>query len=311
MQNFYRFYSMNSEKKIPGTFGHFEMKTTGDGTKTLWSSYYDEHFHNQSGALEETLYTYCQHTHIERCFHHFDPLNPFSILEVGYGTGSGLYGIFHYLLSQKNEFTQLPHPKIYIEYVSFELDEELIHYLRNQGEQDLNLLSSIHPPLREWDLLTQGPCPQLKISKELSLGNEMSIGFRGTIFIGNGRKIFQLPEIRKTYQKSFHSIFQDAFSPGKNPELWTVEWFKDLSDLSANDVLLSTYSSSTRMRLSLHESEWWIFSPKGHGVKKRMTVAKKNLAEGELPDQIVLEKLTKSPQLPLYDRDLKYNLLKS
>lgn len=48
-----------------GKLGKYKIIETLDQTKTLWSEYFNEAFHNLFGAYEETLYNYINGCHIK------------------------------------------------------------------------------------------------------------------------------------------------------------------------------------------------------------------------------------------------------
>lgn len=56
--------------------------TSGDGSATLWSEQFGQHYHSIHGAQTES-----QHVFIEAGLAFATPTNPISILEVGLGTG--------------------------------------------------------------------------------------------------------------------------------------------------------------------------------------------------------------------------------
>lgn len=70
----------------------------------------------------------------------------------------------------------------------------------------------------------------------------------------------------------FQYIFQDAFSPKKNPTLWEKEWFELLKSVSKSATLI-TYSASHSVRKALEESGWRIENIKGYGHKRSATKA--------------------------------------
>jgi tRNA U34 5-methylaminomethyl-2-thiouridine-forming methyltransferase MnmC len=116
------------------------------------------------------------------------------------------------------------------------------------------------------------------------------------IFIGDGRKTIPLAYSQNLLPK-FTAIFQDAFSPKKNPALWTVEWFLELKRLSSLEVYLSTYSASVSVRKSMLVAGWHIENCKGFGQKRTMT---KGRLIGSTDNGLSAE-LKKSPTLELHD----------
>ncbi|MBU4502911.1 MAG: class I SAM-dependent methyltransferase [Nanoarchaeota archaeon] len=55
----------------------------------------------------------------------------------------------------------------------------------------------------------------------------------------------------KELNEEFDAVFLDAFSPPKNPELWTLEFFKDVKKLMKKDAVLATYSYARKVRENL------------------------------------------------------------
>ena len=101
-------------------------------------------------------------------------------------------------------------------------------------------------------------------------------------------------------EMSADCIYQDAFSPKKNPELWTVEWFQSLKELANEDCIMSTYSASSSIRKSMIEAGWKINPGQRFGNKRASTIAK---LEGHT-HQDILDHLDRSPTLPLYHKDI-------
>ena len=274
-----------------GNLGEYRFVETADNSQTLWSSFFDETFHNTSGALEETFYTYLYPTQVQRCLNSSSS-HPFSILEVGFGMGMGLYALDKFLFRM---FEKSEKKEVFLSFTSFEIDLSML-------QQVIALKPFSHkliPNLKEWTFLNN----ELSIKSELKLNN-VNLFFTGKILIGDGREVLQQPSYLNEH-KPFHSIFQDPFSPKKNPDLWTVEWFLELKKLSNKDVILSTYSSSTSIRKSLLEALWNVQNQKGFGHKKAMTVAAISSETLGPSDPEVLRKLALSQNFPIYDRDVK------
>ena len=49
----------------------------------------------------------------------------------------------------------------------------------------------------------------------------------------------------------FNIIFLDPFSPGKNPELWSLGFFKEIERVMMNCGILTTYSCARTVRENL------------------------------------------------------------
>ena len=65
----------------------------------------------------------------------------------------------------------------------------------------------------------------------------------------------------------------DPFSPEANPELWSVAALRRFREVLAPGGLLSTYSASTRTRVTLLLAGFWVGAGAPAAVKKETTVA--------------------------------------
>ncbi|MBY0518260.1 MAG: hypothetical protein K2P81_15225 [Bacteriovoracaceae bacterium] len=117
------------------------------------------------------------------------------------------------------------------------------------------------------------------------------------VILGDARLV--LPQI-KTQLPKFQAIYQDAFSPKKNPTLWTKEWFELLGSLCAPQAKLSTYSSSIPARKAMHEAGWGIFPGETFARKRSSTRA----IWGESSSPEILEKLNNHAAPAFKDQDL-------
>lgn len=64
-------------------------------------------------------------------------------------------------------------------------------------------------------------------------------------------KIGDAIETIKTIKDKFDAVFLDPFSPSKNPELWTVEFFKEIKQRMKQGAILATYSYAKTVRKNL------------------------------------------------------------
>ena len=271
--------------EFKGNLGNYKLIRTEDDTETVWSEYFDEACHNLSGAYEETIYNYINGCHIP------DLLvqeNDLAILDVGFGVGIGLKALIDQIQISAN-------PNTVVSYYSIELDEILL----------------------KWALKTT--LPELKLDRnEQIIGSKKLTYFSGhfsgfsnennthnkllevKIFVGDGRLTLPLASANG-FIKKLNAIFQDAFSPKKNPTLWSVEWFLFLKGLSCQSVELSTYSSSVSIRKSLLAANWIIANDRGFANKKSMTKAK---LTGETSEELLLQ-MNRSPSIEIRDKCIK------
>lgn len=189
--------------------------------------------------------------------------SPLTIFEVGFGLGIGFLTTLEFLTSGKN-----------CHFISMELDRELLEWFK-----------STHP---EFNLRWEG---------NLLLGEIEN--FKLTVIQGDGR--IEVPRFFEHSPQTIHAIYQDAFSPKKNPALWTKEWFELLKKHSHPDVILSTYSASNSIRKSLHETGWGVQKGEKFGPKRTSTRAVLN----KPTDPEILEVMGHSPVHAITDKDLK------
>ena len=254
-----------------GNLGNYKILKTEDNTETVWSEYFDEACHNLSGAYEETLFNYINGCNIPVFFR----LNKnFTVLDVGFGVGLGLKALIDQYDREINFKAQLC-------YYSIELDESLL----------------------SWSLTKTLPFLNLE-RKELNFPNEKLIFYYGkyknseiTIYVGDGRMTLPLASSHNLILP-IDAIFQDAFSPKKNPTLWSVEWFSFLKSISSQEVKLSTYSSSTSIRKSLNHAGWAVLGARGFSQKKNMTKA----ALSGATEEEILQQMARSPSLEIRDK---------
>ena len=182
-----------------------------------------------------------------------------NILEVGFGTGLGLRTTFE---ETKNIHGQ-------VKFVSLELDRDLLNYIFSLDQFN--------------DFTKKEDGDKILLSK----GN-----FSAEIIIGDAR--LTLPKMK---HEKFQAIYQDAFSPKRNPMLWTVQWFKDLKELAHEDCILSTYSASSSIRKSLMEAGWIVKNGLKFSGKRSSTIA---TIKGT-HDQDIVDHLKRSPVPLIWD----------
>ena len=72
------------------------------------------------------------------------------------------------------------------------------------------------------------------------------------IIVGDARKADSLSSCGETWD----FIWQDPFSPEKNPAMWSSEWFSFLKKESGDQTRLMTYSVSRKTKDALNDGGW-------------------------------------------------------
>jgi tRNA U34 5-methylaminomethyl-2-thiouridine-forming methyltransferase MnmC len=172
------------------------LQSTADGCDTLYSYRYNQTFHSTFGALAEAEHVFLKGTGL------VDRLaagQPARVLEVGFGTGLNFF-----LTAQMARSIGAP-----LHYVSLERDLLSASVLdRLNHETILPAASAMQAAFRQWrrdlpDVVGEG---RYKWFFEQTLCLELIIGEATTV---------DIPEL------SYQAIYQDAFSPEANRELWT------------------------------------------------------------------------------------------
>ena len=260
----------NEEGLFEGVLGNYKIIPTQDKTSTLYSEAFQEACHSLDGAWEETCFNYLQGCEIPKK----SLEGQVNILEVGFGPGVGLQVV--------SDFYERERKGTPFTFKSFELDKGLVEWaLENWPKEALNL---------EGEFKNEGDLTFFE--GKIGLGKVL-------IFIGDARKTLNLAR-KIGLLSGINAIFQDPFSPKKNPSLWTYEWFLDLKSVADASVVLSTYSSSSSIRKSLHEAGWILSNAPGFSSKRTSTRARL-----DAPRDMELEnKLSRVPFGALRDKDL-------
>ena len=217
----------------------YELRHTADGSYTLYSKEYGECYHSvRDGALTEAL-----HKHVLPAFSFADKAH-LNILDICFGLGiNTLATLYHFERQSKVRSISIYSP---------ELDSDLLQIL----------------PTLEYPKVLR---PYLAIMKSLIEDKEYkSDNITIELFVGDAREY-----VRKL--KDIDIVYQDAFSPKKNPSLWTVEYFKDLFACTSEDAVLTTYSIATPVRLALDEAGWLVYQMEPQGTKPITVSSKKRL----------------------------------
>lgn len=227
------------------------LVTTEDGTTTVYSQHFQEAAHSLHGAKAETYTRFIQGCKILQQLELLDPPT-FYIFEVGFATGLGAL----------TTFAAWPKTQKPCHFVSVELDEDLIQWT-------LKNAVNLYKPFFSQDILELFAQTHYDPQSQCYQGELQN--FALTIF---PRDVWnRSQEILARYPQTFHAIYQDAYSPKKNPALWSSAWFSFLKKISHPQVILSTYSSSQSVRFNLTQTGWNITEGPKFGPKKSSTVA--------------------------------------
>lgn len=192
-----------------------ELQITSDGSHTLYVPEIDETYHSTHGAIQESSHIFIQEG-LQQC-----RKQSLNILEIGFG--SGLNAFLTAIEAEKSGqkiryFTLEKYP------VPFEKVLQL-NYSQQIAYKDSNaLFKKIHSA--EWETVVD---------------------------ITNNFTLKKLQCDFTTYQPdtTFDMIYFDAFSPEKQPEMWTEEQFQKIYNACNEGAVLTTYCAKGSVRRAL------------------------------------------------------------
>lgn len=226
-----------------------QLVETRDGSHTVYSRQFDQHYHNPNGAVAESRYLFFEQNGLAGDLGKADSL---TILEVGFGTGLNLMLLLDYYLN-RNTGAKID----YYSVEAFPLSPGTVanfnfgQHLRHR--ESLDLVTGI------FDHLSNG-------MNHFDLLENISVH----LFNGLFKDFKPGSEIKASY------IFHDAFSPDVNGELWTGNFFKKIKHYSAENVIMSTYCAASKARGAMAWAGWKVGRAQGALGKREMSLAALN-----------------------------------
>lgn len=221
------------------------LEATRDGSHTVYSRQFDQHFHNPNGAVAESRYVFFEQN---RLLDTLADTQQLTILEAGFGTGLNLMLLMDYCRNQ--------YPNTKIDYYSVEA------YPLDPGTaKNLNYKDHLNEPEIAQEVIS--------VFDDLKSGmNHFSMAQHINLHLFNG---FFADLSQENIQANF--IFHDAFSPDTNPDLWTGNVFEKLGKLSAQNVILSTYCAASKAQGAMAWAGWKVAKAQGALGKREMILA--------------------------------------
>jgi len=212
-----------------------EIIVTSDGSSSIYLPEWDEPYHSKHGAIQEAY-----HVFIKSGLEYFKEKKALSVLEIGFGTG--LNAFITLIESQKKGLK--------IEYTGVEaypvLPEEVkqLNYVEQLQVDELKeIFKKLHTV--SWE-------EQHLISKDFKLTKQ--------------KKSFTEIDDRELY----NLIYFDAFSPERQPGLWTSEIFEKMFLSLKNHGILVTYSAKGSVRRAMQSAGFVVERLPGPPGKREM-----------------------------------------
>jgi len=215
-----------------------ELKITSDGSHTLFVPEINETYHSTHGSIQESMHIFIE-TGLRQC-----KKTEISILEIGFGTGLNAF------------MTLLEALKIniIIHYTTLELypveveKAILLNFPEILSSENRNLFEKLHTS--KWN-------EEVQINSNFLL-NKIKTDF--TTY---------------TFDKDFDVIYFDAFSPEKQPEMWSQQQFEKLYKQCNNGAILTTYCAKGAVRRAMQAAEFKVERLAGPPGKREILRASK------------------------------------
>ncbi|MUH38297.1 SAM-dependent methyltransferase [Zobellia amurskyensis] len=213
--------------------------TTGDGSKTIQISDWDEQYHSKHGAVQEAYHVFIKHG-----LSLFSGKN-INILEIGFGTG---LNALITLIESKKDKTGVTYRGVEAYPVSEEELEQLNYISELKAEEFKKDFIEMHQSPWEGDVL---------ISENFTLRKE--------------KKFFA--DIAD--EDVFDLVYFDAFGARVQPELWTEDIFSIMYRAMKKDGFLVTYAAKGSVRRAMLAVGFEVERLPGPPGKREMLRAKK------------------------------------
>lgn len=223
-----------------------EIILTEDGSNSIYLSEINESYHSSHGAVQEST-----HIFINLGLKTI-PQSKINILELGFGTGL-------------NAFLSLIQPNISITYTTFELFPLDIKTVEN-----LNFHEQIHADKQVFLKLHRSPWGEYsQINDNFKLLKIKADFSRYDLSV--------LTSLNPTESKPnlFDLVYFDAFSPEKQPELWTEEIFRTIYRKCNHGAVLTTYCAKGQVRRNLQNAGFLVERLPGPPGKREVLRASK------------------------------------
>lgn len=182
---------------------------TNDGSSTLFSAHFNEHYHSMHGAVAESAHVFIlQGLDLVQT-------NPVRILELGFGTGLNAWLT---LLKTSPLARSVSYHTVELYPLSAEVYNQL-NYAKNADEQ------------RSFRLLHEAPWEQCcAITEHFNLHK------------------LKADIANMTFPQAIDLVYFDAFSPDTQPDLWSDDVFNRLFEVMNPGAILTTYCAKGVIR---------------------------------------------------------------
>jgi len=210
---------------------------TDDGSLTIEQPGISECFHSLQGARSEAELLYIESSGIKE---DFQTSTPIAVLDVGLGLG---YNALVTVDAWLNENCSAD-----LNVLSLEYDPKLVHALiacsapwqQNWNADWLRHCQTMSPQKNGYRGQIQHPKSNVVCNWRIIIGDALRLTTNDLLCFGS----------------KFDYIWQDPFSPDKNPKLWNADWFRTCRQVSHDDTKMMTYSVARVVKDAVTQGGW-------------------------------------------------------
>lgn len=202
-----------------GNQEHFLIQVTADGSFTFFSQEFNELFHSHYGACQESFWKFAIPTQLPDKAKN----QVVKLLDVCYGLG--------YNTAAALETIWSVNPHCHVELIALDINEFVA---KN---------AIINHVFDDWK------SEYVDILKQLAFTQQVKTNLiSAELLIGDARSV-----IKSVHNSGFlaDAIFLDPFSPPQCPQLWTVEFMRQLALCLHYNGLIATYSCAASVRRAM------------------------------------------------------------
>ncbi|ASB47851.1 tRNA (5-methylaminomethyl-2-thiouridine)(34)-methyltransferase MnmD [Alkalitalea saponilacus] len=216
---------------------NIEIKTTSDGSSTLYRPDLNEHYHSINGAITESMHVYIG-AGLNNCHS-----NPVHILEMGFGTG------LNALLTIVNQTSQTI---VYHAVEKHPVDDKITESV---NYPDLLNSSMAKPLFRQLHSAPWNICTSISDAFIIKKTEEDIHSFESDVL--------------------YNLVYFDAFAPDIQPELWTKDLFSKIWKMMDTKGILTTYCAKGVVRRNMQSAGFEVERLAGPPGKREMLRATK------------------------------------
>ena len=190
---------------------------TADGSETFLNEEVGESYHSYTGAVEEAFKKYAIPCKIKE----LAKKGKVRILDICFGMGYNSAAAIDAALEEN--------PNCVIEVVGLESDIEIVKKIKE-----------VNPPIKFFKYYKQLTPKNLEFKQK-----NVSV----KIILGDARE-----RIKELEKDSFDAVFLDPFSPKTAPEMWGIDFLKEIFRVIKEKRILATYTCARIVRENMKEA---------------------------------------------------------